>query len=85
MLRAGLRELERQNAEYDAKLAALRVAILLGIDDVAAGHGVEMSSEEENTAWVSGAFEEAINPEPRNPKPQCQEDSKCESPGWRPH
>lgn len=60
VLRDGLRELERQSEEYEAKLAVLRAAIQEGIDDIAAGNGVVMESDEEISAWVAGAFDEAI-------------------------
>lgn len=60
VLRAGLRAVEREDAEHEAKLAALRAAVQEGIDDVEAGNIVEMSSEADISAWVSGAFEAAI-------------------------
>jgi antitoxin ParD1/3/4 len=60
VLRAGLRLVEREDGEYDAKLAAVRAAVQVGIDDIEAGAFVEMSSDAEISAWVSGAFEDAI-------------------------
>jgi antitoxin ParD1/3/4 len=60
VLRAGLRLVEREDGEYDAKLAALRAAVQVGIDDVEAGAFVEMSSDAEISTWVASAFEEAI-------------------------
>ena len=60
VLRAGLRILERENEEYDAKLSALRAAVQLGIDDVAAGHVVVMETEEDIRAWVEDSFQEAL-------------------------
>jgi antitoxin ParD1/3/4 len=60
VLRAGLRAVEEEEAEYEAKLVALRAAVQEGLDAIAAGDFTEMSSEEEISAWVGGAFEEAI-------------------------
>lgn len=47
VLRAGLRELERQDGEYEAKLAALRAAVQLGIDDIEAGRYVTLRGANE--------------------------------------
>ncbi|MCC6718182.1 MAG: type II toxin-antitoxin system ParD family antitoxin [Acetobacteraceae bacterium] len=44
VLRAGLRELERQDGEYEAKLTALRAAVQVGLDDIEAGRYTEFSS-----------------------------------------
>ncbi|MCX7379716.1 MAG: type II toxin-antitoxin system ParD family antitoxin [Alphaproteobacteria bacterium] len=60
VLRAGLRMLERDDEDHEAKLAALRAAVQVGMDDVEAVAIVEMSSDAEISAWVTGAFEEAI-------------------------
>ncbi len=60
VLRAGLRAVEREDAEHEARLAALRAAVQEGLDDVQAGNVVAMSSEDEISAWVNGAFEAAI-------------------------
>lgn len=60
VLRAGLRLVEREDGEYEAKLAALRAAVQVGIDAIEAGDVVEMSSDADISAWVGGAFEAAI-------------------------
>lgn len=60
VLRAGLRLLERDDADHEAKLAALRAAVRAGQDDIVAGEVVEMSSDAEISAWVGTTFEEAI-------------------------
>ncbi len=60
VLRAGLRAVEQDEVEHEAKLAALRAAVQVGIDDLEAGAIVEMSSDAEISAWVAGSFEEAI-------------------------
>ena len=62
VLRAGLRELERQDGEYEAKLAVLRAAIQEGIDDIAAGNGVAMESDEAIEDWVADALRRALAP-----------------------
>jgi antitoxin ParD1/3/4 len=63
VLRAGLRVLEREDSEHEAKLAALRAAVQVGLDDLEAGRVIAMDTEEEISAWVNGAFEEALRRE----------------------
>ncbi len=44
VLRAGLRLLERDDADHEAKLAALRAAVQVGVDDIEAGRYLEFGS-----------------------------------------
>jgi len=47
VLREGLRLVERQHAEHEAKLKALRDAVQEGIDDIEAGRFKEFDSVDE--------------------------------------
>ena len=60
VLRAGLRELERQDGEYEAKVAALRAAIQLGIDDIEAGRYTEFASVDDLALHLRERSEAAI-------------------------
>lgn len=60
VLRAGLRELERHDAEYEAKLAALRAAIQVGIDDIEAGRYTEFASVDDLARHLRERSEAAI-------------------------
>ena len=61
VLRAGLRELERQDGEYEAKLAALRAAIQLGIDDIEAGRYTEFNSAAELQTHLRGIADQVLS------------------------
>ena len=60
VLRAGLRELERQDAEYEAKLAALRAAVQLGIDDADAGRYTTLHTGDELSAHFRRLTDEVL-------------------------
>lgn len=52
VLRAGLRLVEQQEREYEAKVKALREATQLGWDDLDAGRYIEVRNEaDEKTLW----------------------------------
>lgn len=60
VLRAGLRELERQDGEHEAKLAALRAAIQLGDDDIKAGRYVTLRGADEIQAHFRRLTDEVV-------------------------
>ena len=60
VLRAGLRVLEREDAEFEAKLSALRAAIQLGIDDIEAGRYTEFASVDDLASHLRERSEAAI-------------------------
>ena len=60
VLRAGLRELERHDEEYEAKLTALRAAIQVGIDDIEAGRYKDFATIDDLRAHLHGVAEQAI-------------------------
>lgn len=45
VLREGLRLVEKREAEDRARLEALRAAVQVGLDDIAAGHHVEVDDD----------------------------------------
>jgi len=61
VLRAGLRELERRDAEHEAKLTALRAAVQVGIDDIEAGRHKEFASIDDLRAHLRSVAEQAIS------------------------
>jgi antitoxin ParD1/3/4 len=60
VLRAGLRAVEQDEAEHEAKLVALRAAVQVGIDAVAAGDYIEFGSADEMRRHLRAITEEAI-------------------------
>jgi antitoxin ParD1/3/4 len=60
VLRAGLRVLEREDSEHEAKLAALRAAVQVGIDDLEAGRYKEFRSMDDLATHLRGVGEAAI-------------------------
>jgi antitoxin ParD1/3/4 len=64
VLRAGLRVLEREDSEHEARLAALRAAIKVGIDAADRGDVVELRDAASIRAYVRGIADEVIGPQP---------------------
>jgi antitoxin ParD1/3/4 len=60
VLRAGLRAVEREDAEHEARLAALRAAVQVGIDDIEAGRYIEFASMDDAVAHLRGITDAAI-------------------------
>lgn len=60
VLRAGLRMLERDDADHAAKLAALRAAVQEGLDAVEAGDYVDFATPDELRAHLRVVAEGAI-------------------------
>ncbi len=60
VLRAGLRELERHDDEYEAKLAVLRAAIREGEDDIKAGRYVTLRGADDIKAHFRRLTDEAL-------------------------
>ena len=61
VLRAGLRVLEREDTEYEAKLAALRAAIQVGIDAADRGDVVTFQSSDDMRRYLRQIADTAIN------------------------
>lgn len=60
VLRDGLRLVERREAEDEAKLRALRAAVQVGIDDMAAGRYRSFASPEELDDYILRLTEEVL-------------------------
>ncbi len=60
VLRAGLRLLERDDADHEAKLAALRAAVKVGMDAIEAGDYIDFDSPEEMRRHLRRISQEAI-------------------------
>jgi antitoxin ParD1/3/4 len=60
VLRAGLRAVEREDAEHEAKLAALRAAVQEGLDAYEAGDYVVMETPQDIEDWVADAMRRAL-------------------------
>lgn len=60
VLRAGLRVLEREDREHEAKLAALRAAIQVGIDDIEAGRYTEFASVADLQTHLRGIADQVL-------------------------
>jgi antitoxin ParD1/3/4 len=60
VLRAGLRMLERDDADHAARLEALRAAVQVGIDAVEAGDYVDFDSPDEVRAHLRSVADGAI-------------------------
>jgi antitoxin ParD1/3/4 len=60
VLRAGLRLVERQEAEDAARLAALRAAVAEGIAAIEAGNYTEFASIKEFEAWLDKRWDAAL-------------------------
>ena len=60
VLRAGLRLLERDDADHEAKLAALRAAVQVGIDDIEAGRYQEFGSIDDAVDHLEKVAQAAI-------------------------
>jgi antitoxin ParD1/3/4 len=60
VLRAGLRAVEREDAEHEAKLTALRAAVQEGLDAVEAGDYVVMETPQDIEDWVADAMRRAL-------------------------
>ena len=60
VLRAGLRLLERDDADHEAKLAALRSAVQVGIDDIEAGRYREFGSIDDTVDHLEKVAQGAI-------------------------
>ena len=61
VLREGLRVVEQREATHEAKLAALRAAIQIGEDDIAAGRYKDFHSAAELRAHLQGIADAAIH------------------------
>lgn len=60
VLREGLRLIEERNAEYKAKLKALRAAVRIGIDDIEAGRYVEFDTPAEMEHYLRDMTDKTI-------------------------
>ena len=60
VLRAGLRLLERDDEDHAAKLAALRAAVQVGIDDVEAGRYRDFDSMDDAVDHLQAVAQAAI-------------------------
>lgn len=60
VLRAGLRLLERDDADHETKLAALRAAVQVGIDDIEAGRYWEFGSIDDTVDHLEKVAQAAI-------------------------
>jgi antitoxin ParD1/3/4 len=61
VLRAGLRMLERDDEDHEAKLAALRAAVQVGIDDVEAGRYRHFDSMDDAVDHLQAVAQAAIH------------------------
>ena len=62
VLREGLRLLERRDAEDEAKLAALREAVAIGLEDLESGAFETFETSEALTAHLSNLARSALRP-----------------------
>lgn len=60
VLREGLRMVERQEAEDEAKLQALRDAVQVGADAMARGDYITFKTRQETSAWFKAMTEEVL-------------------------
>ncbi len=60
VLRAGLRAVENEEAEHEAKLAALRAAVQIGIDAVEAGDYIDFDSPDDMARHLRERAQSAI-------------------------
>lgn len=60
VLRAGLRLLERDDADHDAKLAALRAAVKVATDDIEAGRYRDFDSVDDAVDHLEGVAQAVI-------------------------
>ena len=60
VLRAGLRAIEQREATYEAKIAALRAAVQVGIDDIEAGRFTSFENFDELDAYLADLTAETI-------------------------
>ena len=60
VLRAGLRAVEREDAEHEAKLAALKAAVQEGVDAVEAGDYIDFTSPDDLRAHLRAVADAAI-------------------------
>lgn len=60
VLRAGLRAVEQDEAEHEAKLVALRAAVQVGIDDMEAGRYRDFDSMDDAVSHLEGVAQAAI-------------------------
>lgn len=62
VLRAGLRLLERDDADHEAKLAALRAAVQVGIDAADRGELIALEDAAAIRSFVRGIADEVLEP-----------------------
>ena len=60
VLRAGLRLLERDDADHDAKLTALRAAVKVATDDIEAGRYRDFDSVDDAVDHLEGVAQAVI-------------------------
>jgi antitoxin ParD1/3/4 len=60
VLRAGLRAVEQDEAEHEAKLAVLRAAVQVGVDAIEAGDYIDFESPEEMRRHLRMIADKAI-------------------------
>lgn len=67
VVREGLRLIERREAEYEAKLEALRAAAAAGVSALERGDFKEFSDARSLTAYLDGLANEVLSREPTRP------------------